>query len=967
MGLDLGIAVEPSMPCRLLMVSDPQHVVGSIDGHLWEPVFHDDRRYAYTQPVADVSCSAGCLASTNPFTIGSLQRLTDGELVVGETGNGDGVVTSSDSGGSWMLRDHGLEGQAVGILAFSPTAPTTGYAVAWPVNEDEWSDTYGSGVQGPRSMYATTDGGGTWVARTDPVPLDGSGSGNATRAVAVDPYREDRIWLVGEQASQNTSELVVYRSEDGAASWSPVASLADFGFGAEVNLVAVRSPSGGTRLMLMQNGTGLQISDDGGATWWKAPLPVNSVIWNVVDPTSPNRVLVGATDSAGTDSAGFPLRKVRIFFSRDGALTFQEIPLPQLIPGDHWDDLIPTLPGGGLPPPIAPMQADLMGNFYVSVWSTCDNDNPSCPYSTSTGRVEAVHTLLRLTPPDRLPPGAGLNDFGTLTPIAAKVLKTCPQPILSSAPQSATLAFDGQDLLYTLHGESGPGNGQGLIHRMDPATCQDEGTIVVQFSQTDLAVAARHTPDLDTAHPVIGDMTYDARRNVLWATLTDASAPTAGTSNEVGDRNSSFSLGPNLLFTITLVHPAVNADAIGRLSVQNGCGGFLAYDFSRDALWTCDATAYQTSPAGGNGPGPGELRASDGASYPTCFTQLGQSFTASNTLPGWTLGAPPFLYTADEDNQTINQYRIADCAIVATYRHTPYNEPADEDEQLACDTVTFAGVGAGTSAHPALWLRNAGDQTVSAYEIPGGSCPLPTFTRYRAPAVLLQGAASQLCADVHSRSLEGDRMLPTGSVLSFAVDGTSAGSGTTDGGGVACTTSLWSASVAGLHAVTVTYAGSPSYLPSSADGTISVTASIAAVSAPSRAAGPPPPYASGVPPLSAPSTGLQGNPAPVNQTQPQSQTQPLSQPAPVGVMQHEAQPQVAAALNPEMVANEELGYNAVSATGPGSPWWSVATMLGGGGFLMFFGFGMRWALRGPRAEPARAKKRPPTRNSRLWP
>src|SRR5207248_3160999 len=77
------------------------------------------------------------------------------------------------------------------------------------------------------------------------------------------------------------------------------------------------------------------------------------------------------------------------------------------------------------------------------------------------------------------------------------------------------------------------------------------------------------------------------------------------------------------------------------------------------------------------------------------------------------------VYAQSEDDKTIYHFG-RNCELLGVYSHAMFNESSKENDEIACDTVTFG--------RPAIWLQDARVGLV-AYEVPGGYCPVPSDLR----------------------------------------------------------------------------------------------------------------------------------------------------------------------------------------------------------------------------------------------
>lgn len=227
------------------------------------------------------------------------------------------VLAGSSSGGIWRSTDAGStftpvsdthSDLSIGAIAFAPSNPRTVYAVSG-------SDFLGTGV------LKSTDAGATWQAVDGP---SFAPRGTAGR-MAVDPLREDRLWVAQtsqqDAASGNVFSSGLLQSQDGGFSWTTNVQgiITDFDSawpgGAPAFLLGIERHDGG-------GAPGVHRSTDGGSTWTlvfpgKGTRPRFVFAFSRV---SPSRVYLHS----------FMENEPRMHVSNDGGVT--------------WSDVAATLP-----------------------------------------------------------------------------------------------------------------------------------------------------------------------------------------------------------------------------------------------------------------------------------------------------------------------------------------------------------------------------------------------------------------------------------------------------------------------------------------------------------------------------------------------------------------------------------------------------------------------------------------------
>src|SRR5690242_13759234 len=135
-------------------------------------------------------------------------------------GGAGGIFKSTDGGTTWTQLTDGLPAVLEANLAIAPSNPSVVYAMIASVNPN--------GGSGPVGFYKSTDGGAHWTLRTRPSgtladsnhvagtpdsrPLARIGGGDLP-TITVDPKNPDVVY---------SASVVLWRTEDGGASWSAV-------------------------------------------------------------------------------------------------------------------------------------------------------------------------------------------------------------------------------------------------------------------------------------------------------------------------------------------------------------------------------------------------------------------------------------------------------------------------------------------------------------------------------------------------------------------------------------------------------------------------------------------------------------------------------------------------------------------------------------------------------------------------
>jgi hypothetical protein len=261
------------------------------------------------------------------------------------------------------------------------------------------------------------------------------------------------------------------------------------------------------------------------------------------------------------------------------------------------------------------------------------------------------------------------------------------------------------------------------------------------------------------------------------------------------------------------------------------------------------------------------------------------------TVPStWVAAGDGGGYLQTEDDATV--YRISkDCRVAGAFSHRVFSESTAENDAMACDTQTYF-------PQPAIWIRDSQPQTVTAYGVPFGYCPMPSDLALRSPRVLYAGSVTSLCADLTNATTHvpardrGVAVTAAGAVV---------GHGQTDADGRVCVPYTAPAGINGKTDVTVVaaFAGDSALYPTSTTTTVTVLDGQPVPPVPRQPAvlaAPPPPYAPAVPPNPIPNPGPAGGPVQA----------PAPNPAPAGQMQAQSQPVAQGAVAPQRQQQPQL-------------------------------------------------------------
>jgi hypothetical protein len=248
-------------------------------------------------------------------------------------------------------------------------------------------------------------------------------------------------------------------------------------------------------------------------------------------------------------------------------------------------------------------------------------------------------------------------------------------------------------------------------------------------------------------------VTYDARHHALLLVASNQVARLDLTTNKV---------------TSTVI-----------LAANDDASAGVGYDWSLDTFSVA------------SGKGFAYLGRTGKVSHTCALTKKAADATSPAALAGSGNG---ITYVQTEDDQTIAALTPA-CRFTLM-RHRTVSEAETEDDSIACDGVTF-GV-------PAIWIRDSGTQTMTAYGLPTGACLLPTRLRLRVRSGL--GCATLTRLETPTPLLG----------LAVRIGGASA---LTDVAGVACAAVP---RAPGSHRVTAVFAGTRSWAASRASASYAI-------------------------------------------------------------------------------------------------------------------------------------------------
>jgi len=846
-------AVDPATPCRLFRTLAHSVVRSDDSGHSFAPVFVD--------PATQSSVSQGPSVLSPVITAGGQS------IYLYDQGGTNGVFESVDDGHNWVERDNGLyaanvqgpTGPTGGILAFAaaPSAPATLYLVGT--------------AGGQTVLYSSGDGGGDWLA-------DGQPPSPQVTSLSVDPRDPRHIFVAaggpetswGAATAPAGSGSSFYESSDGGTTWQT-----DTGPAKELSpteVIALRGTDGSLRLYARTasldstlgkvNGQRLWRSSDGGLSWHIIPVPSSLGLDAAfaADPTGNPDIM--ALAAAGTDGNGHP--GMSVVGSLDGFRT------------SRYARFIDT------PGDVTAMEAraDSAGDIFVQ--------------ATYGGTDELLAFRVTALSPPPPPPGSG----GPLVP----TLRECPLQDLfvpGSPPgvqptqvayDAGSIAYDGRYLDYT-QDETAPGT----IFRVDPVDCAQVPPIQLNPSDTGGQVEALYAltydptyrfPSGDIGALLVRGAAVDAHR-----TDHDPRVPSTNAAVYAVDP---LSHSVELSGSVYCQAPAGNDGSCGQHDPS-----VFSYDPYLGDLWASVQAGQNDLTAGLVGPPrPG---ATSLPQLATCMANfvVPDTVVVDTKQSDWVSGGPNLLFVQQNDNRTVLRVDSASCHVIDTFQHAATPESTqNEDDQMACDSLTFgegaSGVPAGTGTS-VLWLRDVAGNKVRAFPVVSGFCPFPSQLSLDPVGTIQAATPVTLCATLSRIMGDGTPAPIAATQVQMSFAGRPAGVATTDSAGRACLP-VTAPSAGGTVRVHASFAGNQQYMAADADQPAVVQAGPPphkGQSGNGNPPGPPPPVVPGhaAPVPAPPPLAVQ---APVQvQAQTQAQPQPQWQSQPAAAAQRRTQARVA--------------------------------------------------------------------------
>jgi hypothetical protein len=716
----------------------------------------------------------------------------------------DGVQRSDDGGKTWVVAftDPGLQATPRRASVLSPVVPAGGSTI------------YLYDQQGSNGVYASNDSGYSWATRDNNLITPGlqgpTGPTGGISAFAVAPRDPSALYLVGSANGQT----LVYASNDGGSSWR----LAGQPAMPAVTSIAVE-PHNPRHLYLAAGGAETSAgaatstqrqffeSGDGGQTWVARPGPANvpspSAIWTT-DGNNGERLYVRtALLSKGPQPA---IVGEEFWRSDDDGASWQYIPSPSSLGLNADLAFDPNRPDDMVIAASAPDGHSGMGllvlgsvdGFHTTRYTRFFGRTPSVTAvqarADQSGDIFVQDTfggndeLLEFQVPALATPDPGNQSFQTS-------LRVCPLTPVQGTYKAGSIAFDGVYLDYT-QDDLAPGT----IFRVSPVDCKAAAPIHVSPAVALYALTFDGEYQFASGH--VGAIL--ARGPAAGYAPVYAVDPAGGTTEEVGRIWCSSAPDP----TCAQHDPNV-----------------FTFDPYLHQLW-----APVNDPDLGMRGGRVALVPRSSAPLPQTPSCMSTYSWPTQDMSSWAAGAQDVLYVQLEDDITVVRVDSKTCRTLDTFTHRQFSEGptniAHEDDQMACDALTFGeggpGVRAGTGTS-ALWIRDVTDNTVHAYAIPTGSCPFPTRLAVHSVAPVQVTAGYGVCATLTSVTTDLPLYIP-GMPVQFSLAGAPVGTGVTGVDGRACVPGTAPAA-AGSLPLRADFAGNAAHMASTATGTLLVVGS----------------------------------------------------------------------------------------------------------------------------------------------
>lgn len=283
----LGLETTQEIAAIAIDPADPQTAYVAAMGHLWGT--NPDRGLFKTtdggrtwRKTLYVDAMTGCIDvaldphDPNVLYATTWQRLRSGGAEMRESGPGSGIYKSTDRGEHWTRLTNGLPAEPLSKITLAVAQKTRGLVYAYILSGEPRRGGRTSDVGG---VFRSEDGGSTW-RRVNPKLA----SRTYYTHIKVDPSNDQRLYIL---------DLELWRSDDGAATWAKhnMKHVHDDLHGLWID------PNDSDHLALGGDG-GLDVSNDGGTTWYQTVMPLAQFYDIDVDMQDPYWVYGGMQDTA---------------------------------------------------------------------------------------------------------------------------------------------------------------------------------------------------------------------------------------------------------------------------------------------------------------------------------------------------------------------------------------------------------------------------------------------------------------------------------------------------------------------------------------------------------------------------------------------------------------------------------------------------------------------------------------------
>ncbi len=283
----LGLETTQEIAAIVISPRDPQTVWVGAMGHLWgtnpdRGVFKTTdggRTWRKTLYVDDMT---GCIdIGIDPHDANTLyatmwQRLRSGGAEMRESGPGSGIYKSTDGGERWTRLGSGLPNAPLSKITLAVAQRTPGLVYAYVLSGEPRR---GGRTSDAGGVFRSDDGGGTWRRVSSKLS-----SRTYYTHIKVDPTDDRRLFIL---------DLELWRSDDGGANWVKhnMKNVHDDLHGLWID------PQDRDHLVLAGDG-GVDVSVDGGRSWYQTVLPLAQFYDVDVDMQDPYWVYGGMQDTA---------------------------------------------------------------------------------------------------------------------------------------------------------------------------------------------------------------------------------------------------------------------------------------------------------------------------------------------------------------------------------------------------------------------------------------------------------------------------------------------------------------------------------------------------------------------------------------------------------------------------------------------------------------------------------------------